>query len=38
MMANVISLCSQMVVIHKTGGRLVHINEEIDVMKVEYMT
>ena len=38
MMSNVISRCSQMVVIHKTGGGPVHINEEIDVMKVEYMT
>ena len=37
MMSNIISHCSQMVVIHKTGGGLVHINQEIDVMKVQYM-
>ena len=34
MMCNVISRCSQMVLVHKTGGGPVHIDQEIDIMKV----
>ena len=34
MMSNVISRCSQMVLVHKTGGGPVHIDQEIDIMKV----
>ena len=38
MVTNVISRCLQMVLIHKTGRGLVHINQEIDIMKVKIMT
>ena len=34
MMSNIISRCLQMVLVHKTGGGPVHIDQEIDIMKV----
>ena len=37
MMSNVISRCSQMVLVHKTGRGPVHIDQEIDIMKVGIM-
>ena len=36
-MCNVISRCSQMVLVHKIGGGPVHIDQEIDIMKVHIL-
>ena len=35
MMSNIISRCSQILVVHKTGSRPIHIDQEIDIMKVD---
>ena len=34
MMSNIISRCSQMVLVHKTCGGPIYIDQEIDIMKV----
>ena len=34
MMSNIISRCLQMVLVHKSGGGSIHIDQEIDIMKV----
>ena len=36
-MCNIISRCLQMVLVHKTGGGPVHIDQEIDIMKVRIL-